>query len=118
MISTGSLIINSLEDYENLDSYKYSYKLIFNKHINYCQEIAESFSTINEGLASNWIMKEDDDNLVISIFHDTSIATKETDLFFIFLTSLYYDCEVRGKSEYKDSYAVRMIDGKLKPIPD
>ena len=62
MTCTGSLAIK-----EVVDNFRYS--IIFNKNINYCKEIIESFNVLNDGMVSRWSIDEDDSNLIINIFH-------------------------------------------------
>jgi len=111
MTCTGSLF--QKEVFNNIGDIGYKYSLIFNKDINYCQEILESFNILNDGMISNWCIDDDGKNLIINIFHETSVATKETDLFFVFLTSIYYDCNVIGNVKDKNPYNIRIIDGQI-----
>ena len=109
--STGSTIDAIIK---NGNNYSFSYSIVFDKHINYYEEIKDSFNTLNDGMLSHWTITETEKDLIINIFHDTSLATKEADLFFIFLTSLYYDCEIMAKVGEKNPYTMRLIDGKIK----
>ena len=111
MICTGSISNNSLPIFIQ-EEYLYNYFLKFNKNINYCDEIIDSFNTLKDKLISYTYINKSDKDLIIQISHNTNIATKETDLFFIFLTSLYYDCIVTASSPDKN-YQIRLVDGEI-----
>ena len=49
--STGSTIDAIIK---NGNNYAFSYSIVFDKHINYYEEIKDSFNTLNDGMLSHW----------------------------------------------------------------
>jgi len=92
-----------------------TYELNFNGKINYCDEIYNLFNKISPVLASDIKIKEDND-LSISLTHHTALAGKETDLVLLYLTAVYYDCNVNIYANDRLKYILKIIDGYVKKI--
>jgi hypothetical protein len=92
-----------------------TYELNFDREINYCDELKHLFYNIKETLESN-ITVSHDDNLNISISHHTPLAGKEADLVLLYLTAVYYDCDVNIYANKNLKYILKIIDGYVKRI--
>lgn len=93
-----------------------SYNIVFNKEINYCNELSELFFDIKPMLESKTKIEEQPKDLSITLEHETKLAAEETDLVLLFFTAIYYDCFVNISKNNIAKYIFRVIDGDIKNI--
>lgn len=91
----------------------YKYQLIFDKAINYCNEIKDLFDTIKNTLNSKYQVLEDDKQLCIEIEHDSILVSQEVNVVLLFLTAIYYDCHAVVYTDSNKQYKIHLIDGAI-----
>lgn len=93
-----------------------SYEIVFDKDINYCNEISDLFLTIRPTIWSSSFIYERPKELSITLQHTTNLVAKETDLLLLYFTATYYDCFVKIRNNEIHKYTFRVIDGDIKDI--
>jgi hypothetical protein len=89
------------------------YDLIFNKSINYTNEIHGLFDTVSPTLKSKSKIVENKENLIITMENSHKVIVNDIDIVLMMFTAVYYDCDLVITTDKIGQFKTKVVDGHL-----